>query len=124
MTLLRIASATLLAGLFSASALADAPPCNEEPLLPVVKINAAKLSAEAEAAPGDEAVLAALAEGITLSDIVEDSYDAATNTRVCYANITATTTKAFEGAGIVYTLVGTAGTAEGVSVKVDGVPKR
>ena len=69
-------------------------------------------------------VQGSIAEGITLSDIVEDSYDPATTTRVCYANITATTTKAFEGAGIVYTLVGVAGTAEGVQVKVDGVPKR
>lgn len=124
MTVLRIASAAVLAGLFSASALADAPPCTEEPLLAQVKFIAAGLSSEAEAAPGDEMVQGSIAEGITLSDIVEDSYDAATTTRVCYANITATTTRAFEGAGIVYTLVGTPGTAEGVAVKVDGVPKR
>ncbi len=121
----RFVSAVLIAAALAAPAFAaDAPACDDPDLGNYVKSLAAGITVKGAAAPEDQAVLGELAGSLTLSDYAEDSYDPATLTRVCYANIVSTAVADFEGGGLVYTIVGAPGTPEGVKVNLDVVPKR
>lgn len=121
----RFVSAALLAAMLAVPAFAaDAPTCDDPDLGNYVKSLAAGITVKGAAAPNDQALLSELAASITLSDFAEESYDPATLTRVCYANIVSTAVNDFEGGGLVYTINGAPGTPEGVKVKLDVVPKR